>query len=76
MSELNQHNSYESYLEDWAAPIHATSEKDLSPLSKVEFEDLTTLTTEEELALEECIQDLEPLSNNDYINIIATIKGI
>jgi hypothetical protein len=65
--------SYEDYLQSWEAPIHPSSEEDLSPMS---LEDYDELTDEEVNALEDVLGDLEPATNTDYINIIASLKNL
>ena len=67
-------NGYESYLDEWEAPIHPKCVEELTPLSKQEYDDLNDLTLEEELALEKCLESYEPLSNAEYINLLSNIS--
>jgi len=64
------YNGYDSYLEDWEAPIHPSTQEELTPLNQQEFNALTELTEREETALEEYLMDVNPLSNLEYINLL------
>jgi hypothetical protein len=70
-------STYEDYLQNWEQPIHPNSEEELTPLSVDDFYMLREeLTETEEQALEEMLQDIDPISNEDYIDVISSIKTL
>lgn len=71
-----KNDGYESYLESWKAPVHPVSIDELTPLSEHDYNGLSELTIEEEHELEVCLQDIIPLSDVEYINMLAGIEEV
>lgn len=78
-----KNDGYESYLESWKAPVHPVSIDELTPLSEHDYNGLSELTIEEEHELEVCLHELEvclqdiiPLSDVEYINMLAGIEEV